>query len=134
MTKSQARQLKEAFLEKFRHHGNVSWACRESGIKWRETVYGWQEHDDEFAAQFRAAEVEATEVMEQEAHRRGILGVDKPVFHQGVQVATVKEYSDVLLIFMLKARNPGKYRDKHDGPQDGQQPVKTVDQAAYEAL
>ena len=134
MTKSQARQLKCAFLEKFRFHGNVSWACRDVGLKWRETVYGWQEHDEEFAAAFRAAEIEATEVMEQEAHRRGILGVDKPVFHQGVQVATVKEYSDVLLIFMLKARNPGKYRDHYTGPSDGQQPVKTVEREAYEAL
>lgn len=134
MTRSQSRQLKEAFLERFRQHGNLTWACREAGIKWRETVYGWQEHDDDFAAKFRSAEVEATEVMEYEAHRRGVLGVPKPVFHQGVQVATVQEYSDTLLIFMLKARNPAKYRDKYDGAPDGQQPVKAVDQAAYEAL
>lgn len=111
MTRAQSRQLKEAFLEKFRRHGNVTWAARECGLKIRDTVYSWQEHDDEFAVAFRAAEIEATETMEQEAYRRAVLGTEKPVFHQGAVCGSVQEYSDTLLIFMLKARAPEKYRD-----------------------
>lgn len=77
----------------------------------RTEIYRWLEHDDEFSAEFRQAEIEATETMEAEAHRRGVLGYDKPVYQGGAQVGTIREYSDTLLIFMLKARNPDKYRD-----------------------
>lgn len=39
------------------------------------------------------------------------------------QYATMKEYSDTLAIFLLKAHNPEKYRDnmkvQHTGPDDG---------------
>ena len=133
MTHAQAAQKKKAFLESFARIGIVSTAAVEAGIA-RRTVYSWQEVDDEFAAAFRQAEIEATEAMEQEAYRRGVLGTEKPVYQGGVKVGTVREFSDVLLIFMLKARNPGKYRERHPGADADTVPLKTVDQAAYEAL
>lgn len=134
MTHAQSEQLKERFLSYFREHGNVTWACRQAKMSRRETVYDWQERDDQFAVAFRQAEIQATETMEQEAYRRAVTGTKKPVYQGGVKVGTVQEYSDVLLIFMLKARAPHKYRDKYDGAGDGQQPLKVVDQAAFEAL
>lgn len=109
-TARQSGHQKSAFLEHFRTHGNISRTCRALKIN-RSTVYTWQERDDEFAAAFREAEIEATETMEAEAYRRAVDGTMKPVFHQGVQCGTVQEYSDTLLIFMLKARNPEKYRE-----------------------
>lgn len=112
MTERQARHLKRKFLEAFRLCGIVSWAAREAGLSNRTLVYDWLERDDQFAAAYRDAEIESTETMEAEAHRRGVLGSDKLVYQGGRQVGTVREYSDVLLIFMLKARRPDKYRDK----------------------
>lgn len=109
-TSRQSGHQKKAFLEQFRFHGNVSKTCRAIGIN-RSTVYEWQETDDAFLHAFRQAEIEATETMEAEAYRRGVEGTEKPVFHQGVICGTVREYSDTLLIFMLKARAPEKYRD-----------------------
>lgn len=103
-------------------------------MPYRTVVYGWQEHDEQFAQEYRQAEIEATETLEAEAFRRAHDGVAEPVFHQGVEVGTVQKYSDTLLIFMLKARNPAKYREKHEGAADGQQPVKVVDREAYEAI
>lgn len=111
MTKRQARHLKSAFLDAFREHGNVTWACRQIGMTNRTEVYRWQENDDQFAIAFREAEIEATETMEAEAYRRAVKGTQKPVYQQGAMVGTVQEYSDTLLIFMLKARAPEKYRD-----------------------
>ena len=35
----------------------------------------------------------------------------KPVFHKGEQCGVVREYSDTLMIFLLKARDPAKYRE-----------------------
>lgn len=53
----------------------------------------------------------AVERMENEARRRAVEGTLRPVFHGGAQVGEVREYSDTLLIFLLKAHDP-KYRDK----------------------
>lgn len=112
-TRAQTAHHKKAFLEAFRRHGNVSWACRETGTE-RRTIYKWQEHDAEFDLAFHQAEIDATETMEAEAYRRAVEGTDKPVYQGGVMVGTVREYSDTLLIFMLKARSPEKYRDRID--------------------
>jgi hypothetical protein len=111
MTPRQSGQRKKVFLEHFRVQGNISRTCRAIGLN-RSTVYEWQETDDQFVHDFRQAEIEATETMEAEAYRRAVEGTAKPVFHQGAQCGTVQEYSDTLLIFMLKARNPAKYREK----------------------
>jgi hypothetical protein len=107
MTPRQSGQRKKVFLEHFRVQGNISRTCRAIGLN-RSTVYEWQETDDQFVHDFRQAEIEATETMEAEAYRRAVEGTAKPVFHQGAQCGTVQEYSDTLLIFMLKARNPAR--------------------------
>lgn len=49
--------------------------------------------------------------MEAEAFRRGVKGTEKPVFHQGVECGRIREYSDTLLITLLKANRPAKYRE-----------------------
>jgi hypothetical protein len=62
---------------------------------------------------FRQAWDEATEIgtceLEREAFRRAYHGTLKPVYYQGVECGYVREYSDILLIFLLKARDP-EYR------------------------
>jgi hypothetical protein len=55
-----------------------------------------------------------TDSLEEEAIRRARDGIDKPIYHQGVQVDTVKEYSDSLLQFLLKGRRRQTYGDKLD--------------------
>lgn len=50
--------------------------------------------------------------LEDEARRRAFEGFDKPIVHQGVITDTVKEYSDTLAIFLLKAHFPEKYRER----------------------
>jgi hypothetical protein len=115
MRSGQSVRLKRAFLEHFREHGNITAACRAVGITRRGTVYDWQEKSDDFAAAFREAEIEATETLEAEARRRAVGGVvnETPVIRNGEVIYTITEtkYSDTLLIFLLKARAPTKYRD-----------------------
>ena len=38
------------------------------------------------------------------------------MFHQGKEVGAIREYSDLLLIFMLKARRPARFRDNYVTP------------------
>ncbi len=107
-------------------------------MPYRTLVYDWQEHDEEFSQEYRQAEIEATETMEAEAHRRGVLGVEEPVFHQGEVVGAVKKYSDTLLIFMLKARAPEKYRERvqmQHADADGKRlPLGAVEEFVKDAL
>lgn len=124
MTQRQMQRRKKLFLEHFAVHGNVSYGADHAGIQ-RSTVYRWQEHDDAFAAAYREAEIKATETLEAEARRRAVVGVDKQrrVYdNRGnlIDEYTETTYSDTLLIFLLKARAPEKYRDRHDITSGGQ--------------
>lgn len=111
-TRRQVRQQKKDFLNAFRRLGNVSAAATESGVN-RTNVYRWLDDDETFTVAFREAEVEAVDFMEREAWRRAVEGTRKPVYQGGELVGHVQEYSDTLMIFLLKARDPAKYREKH---------------------
>lgn len=127
MTRQQSLRLKKRFLEHFAEYGNVTAAAKAAGIE-RNTVYVWQERDDAFVAAFREAEIKATDVLESEARRRAVEGVvtETPIYIKGELVNTIVEtkYSDTLLIFLLKARAPEKYRERFDVTSGGQPIVK----------
>lgn len=127
MTRAQSAHLKKTFLASFRQHGNITLACRESGAPRRE-VYRWQEHDTAFSLAYKTAEIEATEHLEAEAHRRAVQGVERLKFYEGEPLVDPetkefyreREFSDTLLIFLLKSRAPEKYRERHDITSGGQ--------------
>ena len=102
--------LKAAFLEAFAETGIMRAACEAVGVS-RATIWHWQEHDADFGAAYQQARALADDALRKEIHRRGVEGIEKPVFWKGQQVATVREYSDTLLIFQAKARMP-EYRDQ----------------------
>jgi hypothetical protein len=118
-TAAQTRQLKKRFLKHFRQHGNVYRATEDAHVP-RSDIYYWREIDAAFAAEFAEAEKEAVEHLEAEAHRRAVEGVEEPVFQGGKEVGRIRKFSDTLLIFILKARDP-KYRDRQEisGPKGG---------------
>lgn len=115
-TDRQSVHLKKQFLDAFAQHGNVSAAARAAGVG-RSTVYQWQEHDEDFAAAFREAEILARDAVDEEIHRRGVLGWDDPVYQGGARVGTIRKFSDTLLIFLAKGLMPEKYKDRveHSG-------------------
>lgn len=106
---------REVFLATFAERANVSAACRVAGVA-RNTVYEERRADPAFAKLFKTARAEAVERLEEEAWRRAHDGVEKPVYQQGSLVGHIQEYSDTMLIFLLKANKPKKYRDnvKHE--------------------
>ncbi len=77
----------------------------------RGTWYDLRARDAEFKALWDQAVELGTEALEDEAVRRAHQGTEKPVFYQGKRCGSIQEYSDTLLIFLLKARRPEKYRD-----------------------
>lgn len=90
------------------------------------TLYDRRHRDTEFAARWDAAEAEGSDILEQEAFRRAVEGTSKPIYQGGELVGTVREYSDTLLIFLLKGRKPEKFRERVDNQHSGNVVVKVV--------
>lgn len=102
----------EAVLAILAATGNVSKACESCGVG-RRTYYHWLE-DPAFAQRVADAKEEAADALEAEARRRAHDGTSKPVYQGGKLVGHVQEYSDTLLIFLLKGCRPEKYRERAD--------------------
>ena len=58
------------------------------------------------------------EELEAEVYRRAVIGVERPITVAGERVM-VREYSDRLLMFLLKAEKPEKYRDRREVKHSG---------------
>lgn len=106
-------------------------ACKSAGVD-RNTIRAWQEHDETFGFQFKQAEADANDVIRAAIFTRAVQGVDKPLHYQGRLVkdergkpATVKDYSDTLLIFLAKSRMP-EFRDKQQVEVSGTLDVNTL--------
>ena len=137
------------FLVALADSANIRASAAAAGIG-RTAVYQRRDSDAEFAAAMAAALDDACDDLELEGRRRARHGVDEPVVYQGELMGvwhdaagnvvnkdtpgaiqtplTIKKYSDVLLIFLLKAHRPEKYRDnvrhEHSGPGGGPIPAK----------
>lgn len=68
-------------------------------------------HSDEvFKKAWKEASAIGTELLEEEAARRAFHGVSRAIYQKGVRVGYEQVYSDSLLMFILKKRDP-TYRD-----------------------
>lgn len=105
-----ARTAKKRLLEAYAKLGSMSAAAEATGINRHHHKY-WMKQSAEYREAFQAAEDEATEVLEREARRRAFEGREEPVFWNGQQIGTVRKPSDLLLIFLLKAKKPDIYRE-----------------------
>lgn len=113
------KERQATFIEAFAIYGNIVRACVEINIP-RRTVYNWKakgedgKHlDPEFMKLYEVARKEAVAVLEAEAWRRAVDGESTPITVAGEREEVDKK-SDTLLIFLLKAHAPEKYRDRYD--------------------
>ena len=111
MLPSQTDNRKNTFLQAVATLGNIKRAADFTGIN-SANHYNWMKSDPAYRAAAEIAFEEASDLLENEAYRRGHDGVDKPIFYQGVQCGVIREYSDSLLTLLLKARKPHVFGDK----------------------
>lgn len=126
------------FLAAYRNIGIIKSACKVAGIN-RSTYYDWRDHDVDFAAHLPDAKEEANESLEIVAHEQAY-GIeepaismgrivyeeipvfdengepkldrhDHPMMRRGKMIMT-KKYSPSVLITLLKANMPEKYKDR----------------------
>jgi hypothetical protein len=111
-TRARGDAWREPFLKALARVGVVSYAAGEAGVS-RATAYRHREADEAFAAAWDEAELEAVDVLEREAFRRAVEGVVEPLVSAGQHVADVRRYSDRLLEFLMKARSPERFSERH---------------------
>lgn len=109
--KRRKAKWEKAFLTYLSATGNVSNAALRSGIE-RSTAYRLYESAPDFAEAWDVALEVACDALELEARRRAFLGTEKTVFYKGQDCGRVREYSDTLMITLLKAHRPGKFRER----------------------
>ena len=85
---------KDGALRAYAECGTVAGAARAAGVS-RQTFYTWMESDSEFAAALVDCRATLADELEDEAIRRA------------------KKGSDSLLMFLLRAHRPERYREKH---------------------
>ena len=107
----------ERFLEEFAKCGIIAHAAKAAGVKVCNVEY-W-DSTDTYGFKKRKAWAAQTALggAEREIRRRAIEGVDKPIIYQGKVTGSYKEYSDNLLMFLVKKLDPA-YRDNYQ-PQQG---------------
>ena len=133
-TKS-APQKDARFLKAIAEGSSIGAACALVGYT-RDGVAKRKKRDDKFRLAWADFDELAIERMETEADRRAIDGTERPVFYQGEECGRIREFSDTLLIFRLKAKRPSVYRERfeHSGPNDGPIPVAEVRQSIASKL
>lgn len=99
------------FLEALAEGVTVADAAIAANVS-RTQVYRWRKADKDFAVDWELAYEMGADALAGEAQRRGVKGVDEPVFYQGKPCGGVRKYSDTLLMFMLKARDPMRFCDR----------------------
>lgn len=97
----------------------------------RDWYYDQRRTDEVFAAAWDEALETAIDAMELEARRRAVEGVEKPLLgrvgkDQDGIITVVREYSDQLMVLLLKAHRPEKYRERTDVRHSGKLDITTL--------
>ena len=103
---------KRAFLAAYAATCSITKAAEVAKVG-RQCHYDWLASDQQYRAAFEQAKEQAAQTLEDEAIRRAYEGVERPVTIAGER-ELVREYSDTLLIFLLKGVRPEKYRERFD--------------------
>jgi hypothetical protein len=115
------------FFEFLSQGGSVTAAAGAAGYT-RSRVYERRKTDAEFAAAWDDLLGQGTDLLEDEALRRAMDGVEEPRFYEGEICVHVRKYSDTLMIFLLKARRPEKYGDKAQTDHTGNLTVRWLEE------
>ncbi len=107
MTPRQAisRARRTAFLAALEKSLSITGAAAAAGVN-RTLLYKWRARLPAFAAAWDDAVMTAIDLLEDEALRRAVHGVERPVFYRGKQVGSVTTYNDRLLMLLLQRRSP----------------------------
>ena len=96
------REAMDRFLECLRDSGNIRASAKAAGVP-RRTAYNWRERFVTFRNEWDDAMEDACDILEETAWKRA-----------------VKESSDRLLMFLLKAHRPDRFKERSQVEHSGQ--------------
>jgi hypothetical protein len=96
---------KERFIKALSSGKSPTYAAEQAEVS-RSMAYIWRAEDPEFAKAWKNAAAEGIDRIEDEAHRRAVEGVARPVFQGGQKVGEITDYSDGLMTLLLRGRRP----------------------------
>lgn len=108
----QLRPKLTLYINELRKHGNAAKALSIAKAA-RHWVWEWRQKSPEFAVAHEEAVKCGIQCLADEAWRRAYEGVKRPVYQGGVRVGYVQEFSDSLLMFLMKKHDPS-YRETYD--------------------
>jgi hypothetical protein len=107
------KNWREVFLKTLAETAVFASACKVAQVDPR-TARRHRRKDPDFAERWDEALELALDLMELEARRRALHGTERPVYQGGKLVGTIREYSDTLMIFLLKAYRPERFRERYE--------------------
>ncbi len=161
-TPEQHKRKQERFLKAMGEHGTIKYACKYAGIS-RQTYYDWKANDEAFKALLPDAELERNDTLEFSAYSQAVDGVPSYVVSQGRIVyhetpvlnedgtpkldkhgnevmkrgkpIIERKYAPNLLITLLKANMPEKYKERvqneHTGKDGGAIKIDRTDYSKF---
>ncbi len=100
------------FLEALRTTWSVTDAARAAGVR-RQIPYRWRKRDKAFAEAWDKTVERGTDAPGDEAARRDPEEHLDPAFHQGAACAALLETDNRLLMCLLKAHRPARFKGRH---------------------
>lgn len=102
---------REAFLEALAAGWAAAHAAERAGHP-RSSFYLLRDRDEDFRVAWDEAIEQGTEVLEDEARRRGVDGYDEEQYDgEGKLIRRTRRYDSALLQLLLRGRRPDKYRE-----------------------
>ena len=100
-----------AFFHHLGRTGSVTVAANRAHLR-RSTLYERRQNDEEFAERWARALDLGVERLQDNAMNRAMNGTEKPVWRNGQQVGSVRQFDNKLLQFLLRAHRPEVYGEK----------------------
>jgi hypothetical protein len=126
--------FKKLFIEKLAQGMSVTRAAEESDLG-RATVFSWRREDPAFAAAWDDANAQGVDRLEDEARRRARDGYnERTVVGRDGTVSTIRDYSDQLMLALLRAKRPQEYVQQTGAPAVVSVTVKTQTEAVQHIL
>lgn len=104
-----SQRKRKIFLDTLAKTGKVNDSAHAAGFTTTVFLHKLRKEDEDFAEAWDLAVHAAADMLEAEAHRRAVDGTMEPVFYKGEVVGHKVNYSDALLLAMLRAARPDKY-------------------------
>jgi len=110
-----AERKRQVFLSLLAKTGKVFDSAIACGFTDTTTLNKYRKENEDFSEAWSLAVESAANVLEQEAIRRAIEGVEEEVYHKGKVVGHKTKHSDSLLMFVLRGLKPDTYRENVRG-------------------